>query len=216
MEKHQEPVLGEQKPKSAAQEWGEALIFALIIALFAKAFIIGAYRIPSSSMEDTLLKGDFLLATKFNYGLTVPMTTHKFWGADRMPERGDIIIFTFPLDHRLDFVKRVIGLPGDTIEVKNKQLLVNGQPFVTGHEKNTDDLIIPAFSDKAVRDNCGPLKVGPGQVFAMGDNRDNSYDSRFWGPVPMANIKGKALIIYFSWDSERHWLRLGRIGRLIH
>ena len=215
MEKSEETVLGAPQPKSAAREWGEALVVALIIALFAKAFIIGAYRIPSSSMEDTLLKGDFLLATKINYCLTVPMTTHKFWGAERMPERGDIIIFTFPVDHRLDFVKRVIGLPGDTIEVRNKQLLVNGQPFASGHEKFTDELIIP-FGDKVVRDNCGPLKVGPGQVFAMGDNRDNSYDSRFWGPVPLENIKGKALIIYFSWDSERHLPRLGRFGRVIH
>jgi len=216
VDKSEETYLGSGKAKGMAREWGEALIVALCIALFAKAFIIGAYRIPSSSMEDTLLKGDFLLATKYNYGLTVPMTTHKFWGADRLPERGDIIIFTFPMDHRMDFVKRVIGLPGDTIEVKNKQLLVNGKPFVTGHEKNTDDLIIPAYSDKAVRDNFGPVKIGPGQVFAMGDNRDNSYDSRFWGPVPIENIKGKALIIYFSWDSDTHWIRLGRFGRMIH
>ncbi len=202
------------KEKSSAQEWGEALIFALIIALFARAFIIQAYRIPSSSMEDTLLVGDHILATKFNYGLTVPLTTKKFWGAERVPERGDIIIFSYPENTRIDFVKRAIGLPGDVIEIKNKRVYVNGEEYINGHEKHTDPGII-AFGPNKVRDNLAPIVVGEGQVFALGDNRDNSRDSRFWGFVPIENIKGKALVIYFSYKKQFPFIRFNRFGHLV-
>lgn len=207
----------EQEPKvkkSVAREWGEALVVAFIIAMIIRAFLLQAYRIPSSSMEDTLLKGDHLLATKYNYGMTVPYTTHKFWGADRIPERGDIIIFTFPVNHRMDFVKRVIGLPGDVIEVRDKKVYINGENFALEAEKHTDPYLVTTGPGK-VRDNFGPVTVKPGHIFAMGDNRDQSYDSRFWGQVPIENIKGKALIIYFSWDSERHLPRFSRFFHII-
>jgi len=209
-----EQELSTAKQKNAVRDWVEALVVAFVIAMIIRAFILQAYRIPSSSMEDTLLKGDHILATKYNYGLTVPFTTRKIWGGDRVPARGDIVIFTFPGNHAMDFVKRVIGVPGDTIQVKEKKVYINGAPFKMDAEKHTDPFILTQ-GQGAVRDNFGPVKVEPGTCFVMGDNRDQSYDSRFWGFVPIQNIKGKAFIIYFSWDSARHWVRFGRMGHIV-
>lgn len=203
------------KQKSVARDWIEALTVAFVIAMIIRAFVLQAYRIPSSSMEDTLLKGDHILATKYNYGMTVPFTTRKIWGADKVPDRGDIVIFTFPGNHTMDFVKRVIGLPGDTVEVREKNVYINGKAFEIPYEKHTDPFILTQ-GQGMVRDNFGPIKVDPGTCFVMGDNRDQSYDSRFWGFVPVQNIKGKALVIYFSWDSAKHWIRFNRIGHLVH
>jgi len=207
--------LSEIKQKSVARDWIEALAVAFVIAMIIRAFVLQAYRIPSSSMEDTLLKGDHILATKYNYGVTVPFTTRKILGADKVPNRGDIVIFTFPGNHAMDFVKRVIGLPGDIVEVREKNVYINGQPFKIPYEKHTDPFILTQ-GQGMVRDNFGPIKVEPGTCFVMGDNRDQSYDSRFWGFVPVQNIKGKAFVIYFSWDSAKHWIRFGRIGDIIH
>jgi len=203
-----------QPPKSAVREWTEALIIALILALIIRAFLLQAYRIPSSSMEDTLLKGDHILATKYNYGMTIPFTTHKLWGKDIVPKRGDVIIFSFPNNTSVDFVKRVIGLPGDTIAVRNKKVVVNGRELSLGHEKYTDPYIVTEGPGR-MRDNMPEVVVQKGHVFAMGDNRDQSYDSRFWGQLPVENIKGKALIIYFSYERGNMLRRLGRIGHLI-
>ena len=203
-----------EQRKSAARDWAEALVVAFIIAMIIRAFVLQAYRIPSSSMEDTLLKGDHILATKYNDGLTIPFTPNKFWGQSRVPERGDIVIFTFPLDKSMDFVKRVIGLPGDTVEVKDKKVYINGELYSIQAEKHTDPFILNQGQGKA-RDNFGPVTIDPGYCFVMGDNRDQSYDSRFWGLVPIENIKGKAFIIYFSWDGDRNWIRFDRIGNLI-
>ncbi len=207
--------MSRERKKSVARDWAEALVVAFLIAMVIRAFILQAYRIPSSSMEDTLLKGDHILATKFTYGLTIPFTTNKIWGADRIPQRGDIIIFTFPQNHAMDFVKRVIGLPGDTLEIRDKKVYINGKPYVTETEKYTDPFSLTQGQGK-VRDNYGPVAVNPGHVFVMGDNRDQSYDSRFWGQVPIENIKGKAFVIYFSWSSEKPWIRYWRIGHLVH
>jgi len=200
--------------KGALREWTEALIFALILALIIRAFLIQAYRIPSSSMEDTLLKGDHILATKYNYGVTVPFTTNKLFGKDIIPKRGDIIIFTFPQNPSLDFVKRVVGLPGDKVEIKNKKVFVNGKGYDEGHEKYTDPFIVDK-GISVIRDNMPETIIKPGHVFVMGDNRDQSYDSRFWGQLPIDNVKGKALIIYFSWDMDNVTGRLKRIGHII-
>lgn len=201
-------------PKSSVREWTEALIIALILALIIRAFLLQAYRIPSSSMEDTLLKGDHILATKYNYGMTVPFTTHKLWGKDIVPKRGDVIIFSFPNNTSVDFVKRVVALPGDTIAVRNKKVIVNGQELSLGHEKYTDPYIVTEGQGR-MRDNMPEVVVQKGYVFAMGDNRDQSYDSRFWGQLPLENIKGKALIIYFSYERGNMLHRLGRFGHLI-
>ncbi|MFN3921283.1 MAG: signal peptidase I, partial [Caldimicrobium sp.] len=122
-------------------------------------------------------------------------------------------VFTYPMDKKLDFIKRVIGLPGDTIEIINKKVFVNGKPLKEPYVQFSDKEIYP--KEISPRDNFGPIKVPPGQLFVLGDNRDQSYDSRFWGFVPISSLKGKALIIYFSWDSEKGSIRLRRIGSLI-
>jgi signal peptidase I len=210
-----EQALSKDKKKNVARDWAEALVVAFVIAMIIRAFVLQAYRIPSSSMEDTLLKGDHILATKYNYGLTIPFTTRKMWGEDKVPDRGDIVIFTFPGNHSMDFVKRVIGLPGDTVEVRDKKVYVDGELYKIPYEKYTDPFILSQGQGK-VRDNFGPDVVEAGHCFVMGDNRDQSYDSRFWGQVPIQNIKGKAFIIYFSWDSEKHWVRLSRLGHIVH
>ena len=200
--------------KSTGREWIEILVIALVLALFIRAFILHPYKIPSQSMEDTLLKGDHIMATKFSYGMTVPFTTYKIWGKDIVPKRGDVVIFTFPKDPSLDFVKRVVGLPGDTLQVKNKRVLIGGKEYLDGHEKFTDSFLLSDGPNQA-RDNLGPLVIEPGHVFVMGDNRDKSYDSRFWGQLPVENIKGKALIIYFSYERGNMLSRLARIGHVI-
>lgn len=209
----QQPSLRKQS-SGVAKEWLNALIIAVILAVILRAFVIHPYKIPSSSMEDTLLRGDHILATKFNYGLTVPFTTIKFLGGDIVPKRGDVIIFTYPKDHTLDYVKRVIGLPGETVQVKNKRVLINGREFIHGHAKFTDSFLLPS-SMSSNRDNYGPVVIKPGHVFVMGDNRDHSADSRVWGQLPIQNIKGKAFIIYFSWDPDTGSPRWGRLGNII-
>jgi signal peptidase I len=209
-----EPIKKKPESKGLMREWGEALLFALILALIIRAFLIQAYRIPSSSMEDTLLKGDHILATKYNYGVTVPFTTYKIIGKDIIPKRGDIVIFTFPMNHEMDFVKRVVGLPGDTVAIINKKVFVNGKEYREGHEKYTDPYIVDR-GISVVRDNMPETLIEQEHIFVMGDNRDQSYDSRFWGQLPLENIKGKALIIYFSWDSSNFFHRLLRIGHLV-
>jgi len=211
---NQEPIKKKTENKGQLREWGEALIFALILALIIRAFLIQAYRIPSSSMEDTLLKGDHILATKYNYGVTVPFATYKIFGRDIIPKRGDIIIFTFPQNHEMDFVKRVVGLPGDTVEIVNKKVFINKKEYVQGHEKYTDPLIVDR-GISVIRDNMPETLIKSGYIFVMGDNRDQSYDSRFWGQLPIENVKGKALIIYFSWDSNHFFKRLLRIGHIV-
>lgn len=207
--------MSRKKSKSVARDWAEALVVAFVIAMIIRAFVLQAYRIPSSSMEDTLLKGDHILATKYNYGLTIPFTTKKIWGENKIPDRDDIVIFTFPGNHSMDFVKRVIGLPGNTIEIRDKKVFIDGELYKIPYEKYTDPFILSQGQGK-VRDNFGPVVVKEGHCFVMGDNRDQSYDSRFWGQVPIQNIKGKAFIIYFSWDSVTHWIRFSRIGDLVN
>ncbi len=205
---------GDKPRKSVWRDWSEALVVAAILALIIRTFVVQAFKIPSGSMEDTLLIGDHLLVNKFVYGLQVPGVDGRFLTI-REPQRGDIIVFEFPEDRdlafwaRRDFIKRVVGVPGDTIEVRNKELFVNGQPLVIAEAVHKEGNLVPG------RDNLPPLKVPPGHYFAMGDNRDRSYDSRFWGFVRNDEIKGLAFIKYWSWDSERMMPRFERIGRWI-
>ena len=204
--------------KSRFREYGEALFFALILALLIRTFLFQAFKIPSGSMEDTLLIGDHLLVNKFIYGTQLPFMDEPLLTL-RDPERGDIIVFEFPLDKdksyfkRRDFIKRIIGLPGDRIEVRDKKVLVNGTPFHLQQEIHKENDIIPG--NLQPRDFMGPVEVPAGHYFVMGDNRDRSFDSRFWGFVPQTSIKGLAFIKYWSWDSERNWPRWDRIGRPI-
>ncbi len=204
------------KPKkSQLRDWGEALIVAAILALIIRTFVIQAFKIPSGSMEDTLLIGDHLLVSKFIYGLQVPFSDEPILSI-RDPERGDIIVFEFPEDKdksyfkRRDFIKRVIGVPGDKIEIRNKNVYVNGERYLTPEAVYKDGNMTAG-----PRDNMPLITVPQDNYFVMGDNRDRSYDSRFWRFVDRTAIKGKAFIKYWSWDSEKFSPRWSRIGRMI-
>jgi signal peptidase I len=189
--------------------------FAILLALVFRQFVIQAFRIPSQSMEDTLLVGDFLFVNKFLYGAPFPFSEARL-PAVRPPRRGDIIVFQPPHENR-DYIKRCIGVAGDTIEVRAKQLIVNGERQEETYTKYTDGILPPRSGP---RDYFGPHVVPAGHVFMMGDNRDNSNDSRVWGDAPLGRIRGKAMFIYFSIDTKRGFfpphLRLRRFGRLIH
>jgi signal peptidase I len=185
---------------------------AILIALFIRAYIIQAFKIPSGSMIPTLLIGDHLLVTKFIYGVNPPLMDKKILVFDK-PKRGDIIVFKYPEDPDRDFIKRVIAVEGDIVEGRDKKIYVNGVELKEPYARYSDSFIHPRELDP--RDNFGPIEVPKGKLFVMGDNRDQSYDSRFWGFVDLKNVKGKALIIYWSWDSENHKPRFERIGKII-
>jgi signal peptidase I len=211
--------------KSVVREYGEAIVVAVALTLVIRTFVIQAFRIPTGSMEDTLLVGDFLFVNKFIYGANIPFTDATL-PALRNPRRGDILVFKYPKDTSRDFIKRVIGLPGDTIEIRKKVVHVNGtaldEPYIRTTNPRTqpreyrDPLIYPPALEMGNRDNYGPYVVPDGHYFMMGDNRDNSDDSRFWGPLDGDLIKGKAIFLYWSWDKGRTRPRLNRIGKLIH
>lgn len=201
------------KPKSKLQEYIEAIILAILIAFFIRTFVIQAYKIPSGSMKPTLLIGDHILVSKFNYGVKLPLIRSTVIPVGA-PKRGDIVVFIYPEDRSKDFIKRLIGVPGDIVEVRNKKVLLNGLPWNDAHGVHVDSLIIPGSVQP--RDNFGPVTVPEGSLFVMGDNRDESYDSRFWGFVPMKDVLGKALIIYWSWNQEDHDVRWDRLGSILH
>lgn len=212
--------MGPKKPWY--REWSEAMIVAVILALIIRTFLFQAFKIPSGSMLDTLLIGDHLLVNKFIYGTHIPGLDGKYLKI-RDPKRGDVIVFEFPGDEgksffeRRDFIKRVVGQPGDIIEVKAKQVYVNGQPVTFEQERHKDPDTIPAVASP--RDFAGPVKVPADSYFVMGDNRDYSFDSRFWGYVHKSKIKGLAFIKYWSWNSKGdllHKIRFNRIGRPIN
>ncbi len=188
-------------------EYLEALAVALVLAFVIRTFVVQAFKIPSGSMLDTLLIGDHLLVNKFLYGTRIPFTDTVVLPVEE-PKTGDVIVFEFPEDTSKDFIKRIIGAPGDVIEMKNKVVYRNGEKIVEPYIKHTD----PNFQGR--RDNFGPLTVPPDRYFVMGDNRDESYDSRFWGFVDKAKIRGKAWVIYWSWDGPAD-IRWGRIGQAV-
>jgi signal peptidase I len=198
--------------KSLIREYIEAILIALLLAFFIRAYIIQAFKIPSGSMIPTLLIGDHILVNKFIYGTKIPFSDNRFLVLKR-PEKGDIIVFKYPEDPKKDFIKRVIGTGGDSIESRDKVIYVNGKKVIEPYAYHSDRNIRHGGND--VRDNFGPLVVPPDKIFVMGDNRDQSYDSRYWGFVDIKAVKGEALIIYWSWDSQKHWLRFNRIGRLV-
>jgi len=199
--------------QSKVAEWVKSIVIALILALFIRTFFVQAYKIPSGSMIPTLLVGDYLLVNKLSFGVRNPIKD-GFLYQWSLPKHQEIVVFTYPEDKKLDFIKRVIGLPGDTVEIINKKVFVNGKPLQEPYVQFTDKEIYP--KEISPRDNFGPVVVPRDAIFVLGDNRDQSYDSRFWGFVPLQSLKGKALIIYFSWDGENGKLRLKRIGKLIN
>jgi signal peptidase I len=200
------------KTKGKLRENIEAIAVAIILALFIRTFIVQAFKIPSGSMEDTLLIGDHILVNKFIYGVKVPFTQITAIPITD-PERGDIVVFRYPEEPDKDFIKRVVGVGGDQVEIKDKAVYVNGQILAADFAKFTDNNIIPErFSH---RDNFGPITVPEDKVFVMGDNRDNSHDSRFWGFVDVSAVKGEAFMIYWSWNRGEKGVRWGRIGNVI-
>jgi signal peptidase I len=209
-------LLQKKSGKPWYREWGEAIGVALILALIIRTFLFQAFKIPSGSMEDTLLIGDHLLVNKFIYGSQVPWSDDRFLIL-RNPQRGDVIVFEFPLDTELpfykrrDFIKRVIGVPGDIVEIRDKVVYINNEALVIPQEVHKG----PSFSEETSRDNMPPIQVPQEQYFVMGDNRDRSFDSRFWGFVDKAQIKGLAFIKYWSWDSTKNRPRWDRLGRTI-
>jgi signal peptidase I len=202
-----------QKPgKAHWRENIEAILVAVLIALFIRTFVVQAFKIPSGSMKQTLLIGDHILVNKFIYGVKIPYL-HKTIIPIETPHRGDIIVFKFPLDPNKDFIKRVIGVGGDVVESRDKRIYVNNKPLNHDPGVHTDPSIIPG--NIRPRDNFGPITVPENSLFVMGDNRDESFDSRFWGFVDLQAVSGKAFIIYWSWDSRNFGVRWSRFGRIL-
>jgi signal peptidase I len=211
--KVQLPDAGEAAPqKSALREYAEAFGIAVILAVVLRAFFIQAYKIPSGSMEPTLLVGDHIIVNKLIYGFRMPdsffgitpfqgeIPYGKYLFQIEPVHRGDVVVFVFPPDPTKDFIKRVIGVPGDTVQVKAGRLYLDGQEVADPHahfEIPPEDRL-----PSSERDYFGPLKVPAGHYFMMGDNRDRSYDSRFWGLVGRDDVEGRAMFIYWSWDSD--------------
>jgi signal peptidase I len=240
----------QKRKKNIFREYTEAILVALVAALFLRAFVVQAFRIPTGSMKDTLLVGDFLLVNKFIYGVRtpdrVPIVNAKIpffrLPAFKKPHNGDIVVFKYPKDESLDYIKRCIAVGGQTVEVRNGDVYVDGKPegekIPLGREYDPEEgryieytkiktskgksYVIRHYADHYLKsENFGPVTVPQGYYFMMGDNRDNSSDSRVWGFLPEENIVGEALIVYFSWDKMGPlWnildrVRWSRIGNLI-
>jgi signal peptidase I len=197
--------------KSLVREYGEAIVVAVLLALVIRAFVVQAFTIPSGSMMDTLLIGDYILVNKFLYGAEIPFTDTHLPGL-RDPVHGDIIVFKYPNDESRDFIKRIVAVGGETVQVRDNRVFVNGRPV-------TEPFVRPGSIPSVPSTHCGylygcdPLPVPPGSYFVMGDNRDNSQDSRYWGFVKREKIRGKAFLIYWSWDADRHWMRWRRLAQ---
>lgn len=197
----------QHRKKSVIREYIEAIVIAVVLALFIRTFLVQAFKIPSGSMLETLQIGDHLLVSKFIYGIKMPFTG-KVLIPIKEPQRGDIVVFQYPQDTSVDYIKRVIAVGGETVEARNKKIFINGRPLPDDHGQFKDMRIIPA--SEGPRDNFGPVTVPQGKLFVMGDNRDNSYDSRFWGFVDLEAVRGKAFILYWSWDVQQPLVSLGR------
>lgn len=236
--------------KTKLREYVEAILTAVFIALLIRSFGIEAFKIPSSSMVPTLMVGDHIFVNKFIYGLRIPLTKIHFFDYKK-PKRGDVIVFIYPSDESKDYIKRVVGLPGDVVKVEGNKLYINGEqvpcePLKTKSSDDGEDIVVidnpdfqglPLFNGWKKYDFCeatvgdnhfitqydpssyrhgGIYEVPKDSYFVMGDNRDNSADSREWGFVPFENIKGKAMFIWLSLDKENGGIRFSRFGKWIH
>lgn len=214
MKKQKETVREEGlKKKSGLRENIEAILVAVALALIIRTFVVQAFKIPSGSMKNTLLIGDHILVNKFIYGVKEPFSGFTLIPV-KNPKRGDIAVFKYPQDPSKDFIKRVVGVAGDRIEIRNKQVYVNGKRQKHSFAIFTDNRSLPG------RDDIGPITVPEDSLFVMGDNRDNSHDSRFWGFVKLKDVKGKAFIIYWSWNGDNQgsildYVRWNRMGKLL-
>jgi signal peptidase I len=220
-------------------DYARSFFPVLVIVFLLRSFLYEPFRIPTGSLEPTLLPGDFVLVNKYDYGFRLPVIHKRLFGDDTKPARGDIMVFRWPPNPSVNFIKRVIGLPGDKISYINKELFVNGTKIpqeylqdATTHDgsgdewqatEKTENLLgvnhhIYINANRQSRD-FRDLEVPKGMYFVMGDNRDDSEDSRFWGFVPDANIVGKAVLVWLSWDSDHGWLnklRWNRMGKKIN
>jgi signal peptidase I len=185
----------QRKRKPLWREYAETAVIALVAAILLRIFVVSAYRVSSSSMEDSLFEGDYIFVNKLAFEYGSP------------PKAGDIVVFEYPNNPTKDFIKRVVAMPGQTVDIIDKVVYVDDQiASIPAMSKNIDQKIIPG--DLSFRDNFGPFQVEEDQLFVMGDNRDDSRDSRFWGTVPMKNLKGKAIFVYWSWmpdESSPGW-----------
>ncbi len=202
----------EDLKKSKFRENIEAILIAVVLALFIRTFFIESYVIPTGSMLETIQLGDQILVNKFIYGVKLPFIQKTLLPITD-PDRGDIVVFIPPHDPKNPYIKRVIGIAGDIIQIRDKQLFVNGEPVNGGYEVFSDPNIYSARQAK--RDNFGPLTVPDNSLFFMGDNRDSSFDSRFWGIVDLKKVRGKALITYWSWNNKKKKVRWNRIGKFV-
>ena len=189
--------------KSVAREYLESIVVAVILALFIRTFAVQAFKIPTGSMEPNLLIGDHLLVNKLLYSPSFGPLEDRLFGK-RPIERGHVVVFKFPEDPTRDFIKRVIGLPGETIEIRNKTVFVDGKPLAESYAHFIEQPLKPddpeyGLRTESIRDNWGPQVVPDGQLLVLGDNRDNSRDSRFWGFLPRDQVKGRALLVYWSY-----------------
>jgi signal peptidase I len=187
--------------------WNYAMVMGsvFIATLILRSAFVEAYKIPSESMIPTLLVGDDLLANKFVYGIKIPFFNRKILILTS-PHKGDIIVFRSPEDPRKELIKRVVAVEGDLIEERNKRIFINGRASNEPYIQHTDDFL------EDPRDNFGPYVVPKDKLFVMGDNRDESYDSRFYGFVDLKDVEGKAFVVYWSWDNETTFPRFKRIG----
>jgi len=208
------PVSTRTRRKSLVREYGEAIVIAILLALVIRTLIVQAFTIPSGSMMNTLLVGDYILVNKFLYGPEIPFTEARLPGL-RSPHRGDIIVFKYPQDETRDFIKRIVATPGDEVVVRGHQVIVNGVALDEPYARWSTSGVAHGQGYCGYAYGCELTRVPADSYFVMGDNRDNSQDSRYWGFVRRGKIKGKAFLTYWSWDSDRHWLRWWRLGKYI-
>jgi signal peptidase I len=201
-----EPTEAPAFKKSVGREYLESIFVAVILALFIRTFAVQAFKIPTGSMKENLLIGDHLLVNKLVYSPSAGPLEDRIMGK-RPIRRGDVVVFKFPEDPTRDFIKRVIGLPGETVEIRNKQVIIDGKPIVEPYVHFIEQPLRPddpeyGLRSDSIRDNWGPQTVPAGQLLVLGDNRDNSRDSRFWGFLPEDQVKGRALLVYWSYDAR--------------
>jgi len=237
---HGEPAVAASpaQPTRGLRDWTRSVVIALLLFVFVRTFLVEAFKIPTSSMENTLLVGDFLLVNKAVYGSVLPGTEVRI-PALKEPDRGDVVVFHPPHEPRKNYVKRVVGVPNDTLEMRDKQLYRNGVPMDEPYARHEDDrgdtvhpdmrwqsgylIASPPPKYQPTRDNWGPLVVPEASYFVLGDNRDNSEDSRYWGFVPRDKIRGEPWVVYYSfvpsaatplpWMRRVRWARLGTVIR---
>ena len=203
----------DDKKQHSLWDYLKAIAIAIIIALLFRTFVVQAFKIPSGSMEPTLIPGDHILVNKFIYGVNFPFINYRINVSH--PKTGQVIVFKFPYAQKynlhpgIDFIKRVVGTPGDKIQIINNKVYINNHIYNCKFANWTSHKILPAYNSP--RDNYGPVTVPKNELFVMGDNRDNSFDSRYWGFVPYKDVIGEAFVIYFSWNPKNHfniyWLR---------